>query len=199
MHPLQIAASAVLPAALLLLSSCASAPNVEKTTVAAYREGVPGGTLVETYKITATVTAIDAASRKVTLVAPDGSRNTFAAGPGYKSFDQLRVGEDVQATVTRQLVVWLGQNGAPPSANSAAALPLLPAGEASSVLKADTVQRSAKVGAIDPKERHVTLQFPDGTSKVFPVRKDVDMKRMNVGEDVVIRTSSAVMLTNEKP
>ena len=190
---------AVVPAALLTFTSCATSPKVEKVTTTAYREGVPGGTLVETYKITATVTAVDAGTRKVTLVAPDGSRNTFTAGSHYRNFDQLRVGDAVQATVTRELVVLPGQNGVPPNDDHSAALPVVPAGEPSGVLKADTVQRSAKVGAIDQKGRQVTLQFQDGTSKTFPVRKDVDMKRMKVGEDVVIRTTSAVVLSQEKP
>ena len=167
--------------------------------MAAYREGMPGGTLVETYKITATVASVDAGSRKVALVAPDGSRNTFTAGPEYRHFDQLRVGDEVQAMVTRQLTVWLGQNGVPPGDDHAVGLPVVPAGEPSGVLKADTVQRSAKVGAIDRKERQATLQFPDGTSKTFSVRKDVDINRIKVGEDVVIRTSSAVVLSQEQP
>ncbi|MCX6926543.1 MAG: hypothetical protein NT154_25540 [Verrucomicrobia bacterium] len=198
-NPLRIAALALMPAALVIFSSCSSTHKVEMTSVATYQEGEPGGTVVETYKITTEVTSIDAGSRKVTLVAPDGSKNTFTAGPNFRGFDQLKVGDEVQATVTRQLVVLLGQNGVPPSDDHAAALPVVPAGELAGVLRADTKQRNAKIGAVDPKERQVTLQFPDGTSKAFPARKDVDMKRMKVGDDVVIRTTSAVVLTPEKP
>ena len=38
------------------------------------KQGVPGGAVVQTYQTTATVTGIDAANRKVTLVKPDGEQ-----------------------------------------------------------------------------------------------------------------------------
>src|SRR5208282_6797276 len=84
------------------------------------------------------------ASRKVTLVAADGSRNTFTALPSDRTFDQLKVGEQVQATVTRQLVVFLRKNGV--ALNNA---PMIEAGLApdiagSDVLKSGTVQRVAR-------------------------------------------------------
>ena len=192
------AALLLLPAALLMFTSCASSPSVQKVSTTAYHEGVPGGTLIETYKITVNVGEIDPASRKVTLVAPDGTRNTFTALPSDRTFDQLEVGEQVQATVTRQLVVFLRRNGA--ALNS---VPMIDAGLApditgSDVLKSDTVQRVAKVGAIDRKHHQATLDFMDGTSQRFHVRRDVNLEQVQPGEQVVIRTTSAVVLTVEK-
>jgi hypothetical protein len=183
----------LLPAVLLTFTSCSSAPKVEKTTTTAYRQSVPGGTLVETYKITALVKAIDPADRKVTLVASDGSANTFTAGPKNRAFDQLRAGEQVQAAVTRELVVFLRKDGAPLTDNT-----LLSTAVNSGALKSDTVQLIAQVGIVDRKRRQVALQFPDGTSKSFTTRKDVDLQRVQSGEEVVIRTTSAVVLTLEK-
>ena len=192
------AVPALLPALLLTLAASSSAPKVEKASTLAYHEGVPGGTLVETYKITVTVGEIDAASRKVTLVAPDGSQNTFTALPSDHTFDQLKVGEQVQATVTRQLVVFLRKTGV--ALNNA---PMIEAGLApdiagSDVLKSGTVQRVARVGAIDRKRRQATLDFLDGTSQRFNVRRDVNLDQVQPGEQVVIRTTSAVVLTLER-
>jgi hypothetical protein len=117
----QVVFSAVSVAALLLLVSCASKPEDEKNTSTAYREGVPGGTWIESYRIPVTVAAIDPANRKVTLVASDNSRNTFTAGSDFKGFDQLRVGDKVQAAVARELIVFLRQHGLPPQADTSAA------------------------------------------------------------------------------
>jgi hypothetical protein len=188
----------LLAAALLMLTSCASSPSVQKVSTTAYREGVPGGTLVETYKITVNVREIDPANRKVTLVAADGTSNTFTALPGDRTFDQLKVDEQVQATVTRQLVVFLRRNGA--ALNSA---PMIDAGLAPDItkpdaLKSDTVQRVARVSAVDRKHRQATLDFMDGTSQRFNVRRDVNLEQVQSGEEVVIRTTSAVVLTLEK-
>jgi hypothetical protein len=185
--------------ALLLLTSCSSAPKVEKTVVSAYKDGVPGGTLVETYIITAKITDIDAGSRKVTLLAPDGSQRAFTAGPRYRHFDRLRIGDEVQAKVTRQLLVFLGRQGAPPAASQPIPVAVAPDGSQAGVLRAETVERTAKVGAVDRKRRQATLEFADGTSRSFDIRKDVELGRLIPGEEVVIRTSSAVVLTQESP
>ncbi len=199
-HSLRTVATAVLlPVALVTLVSCSSTPNVEKSTTVAYREGVPGGTWVETYKIPVTVADVDTAGRKVTLRAPDGSTNTFTAGPDSRTFNQLKTGEALQATVTRQLVIFLRSDGAPLNDPPAIAAALTPDNAESNLAKSDTVEVIARVAAIDRKRRQVTLQLPNGALKTFAVRKDVDLQKAKVGEEVVIRTRSAVVLAPEKP
>jgi len=196
--PFQVVFCAVSVAALLVLVSCASKPDDEKNTSTAYREGVPGGTWIESYKIPATVVAIDPANRKVTLVASDNSRNTFTAGSDFKGFDQLRVGDHVQAAVTRELVVFLPEHGLPPKADTSAAKELMKDGEGSGLLKADTVEKTATVTAISPRQGEATLQFADGTTRNITVRRDVNLWNEKVGQEVVIRTRSAVVLNLEK-
>jgi len=44
-----------------------------------------------------------------------------------------------------------------------------------------------------------TLQLPDGSSKTFKVRPDVELTKDNVGTEVVIRTTEAVAISVEKP
>ncbi len=195
----QIVCPALSAAALLLLASCASEPGDEKNTSASYREGVPGGTWVESYRIPVTVAAIDPASRKVTLVASDKSQNTFTAGADFKGFDQLRVGDQLQAAVARELVVFMRQHGLPPEADTSAAKELIKDGEQSGILKAGTVEKTAKVTAISPNQGQATLQFADGTTRDITVRRDVNLWKAKVGEEVVIRTRSAVVLNLEKP
>ena len=192
------AALLLLPAALLILTSCASSPKVQKVSTTAYHEGEPGGTLVETYKITVNVAEIDPASRKVTLVAADGTRDSFTALPSDRTFDQLKVGDQVQATVTRQLVVFLRRNGAALNSAPMIAAGLAPAIAGPDVLTSGTVQRVAKVGVVDRKHHQATLDFMDGTSQRFNVRRDVNLEQMHPGEQVIIRTTAAVVLTLEK-
>ena len=197
--PLQVVFPAVSAAALLLLVSCASEPEDERNTSTAYRQGVPGGTWIESYRIPVTVAAIDPASRKLTLVASDNSRNTFTAGADFKGFDQLRVGDQLQAAVARELVVFSRQHGPPPEADTSAAKALIKEGEESGVLKADTVEKTAKVTAINPNQGQATLQFADGTTRNITVRRDVNLWKVKLGEEVVIRTRSAAVLNLEKP
>ncbi len=199
-HSLRTVAMAVLmPVALVALVSCSSTPKVEKATTVAYREGVPGGTWIETYKINVTVADVDAAGRKVTLRAPDGSTNSFTAKPDNRTFDQLKTGEALQATVTRQLVIFLRSNGARLNDPPAVAAALTPDNAESNLAKSDTLEVIARVAAVDRKRRQVTLELPNGTLKTFAIRKDVDLKKARLGDEVVIRTRSAVVLAPEKP
>src|SRR4030095_4758751 len=65
-------AAVLLPAMVLTFTSCSTEPKREGTaagtSLTAVQPGVAGGVQVDTYKETATVKAVDKASRKVTLV-----------------------------------------------------------------------------------------------------------------------------------
>jgi hypothetical protein len=193
----------VTPAALLAFTSCSSssssAPKVQPTTVVAAQPGVPGGAMVDTYQGTATVTAIDAEKRKVTLTTPDGRKETFTAGPEVVNFPQIKVGDQVKATLTQALVVYMATDAPPQPQGEAAVVSFAPTGAKPGALLANTVQIKAKVTAIDLEHRKATLQFPDGSTHQVNVRKDVDLTQRKVGEEVVIRTTDALAITVEKP
>jgi translation elongation factor P/translation initiation factor 5A len=186
-------------AAMLALTSCSSTPQGESKTMVAAQKGVPGGVIVETYKVTATVAAIDAVSRQVTLTMADGAKTTVKAGPEVVNFDQIQVGDQVKATVAEQLVVFVRKNGEPANDGEAAAVALAPVGAKPGVVMANTVEVTAKVEAIDLGRRKATLRFPDGRSQTFKVRPDVDMTKAKLGDEVVIRTTEAVAISVEKP
>jgi len=196
------AAMILVPAALLAFTSCSSTPQtaqVHETTTVVTQNGVPGGVTVETYKSSATVTAIDAATRLVTVVSPNGATATFKAGPDVVNFDQIHVGDQIRATLTKELVVFLRKPGEPAADGGAGAIALAPLGAKPGIVMAGTVEVTAKVEAVDLKRHEATLLFPDGTSKTVPVRPDVDLTRAKLGEEVVMRTTQSVALLVEKP
>jgi len=195
---LKFAAMTLTGAGMLALTSCSSTPEGEGFTMVAAQKGVPGGTIVETYRITATVTAVDASSRKVTLVTPDGKKTIFKAGPEVVNFGQIQVGDQVKTTVAEQLVVFVRKSGELANDGEAAAVAVAPLGAKPGVLMANTVEVTAKVEAIDLKAHKATLRFPDGTSKTFKVRQDVDLTKSKLGDEVVIRTTEALAITVEK-
>ena len=195
---LKFAAMTLTGAGMLALTSCSSTPEGEGFTMVAAQKGVPGGTIVETYRITATVTAVDAGSRKVTLVTPDGKKTIFKAGPEVVNFGQIQVGDQVKTTVAEQLVVFVRKSGELANDGEAAAVAVAPLGAKPGVLMANTVEVTAKVEAIDLKAHKATLRFPDGTSKTFKVRQDVDLTKSKLGDEVVIRTTEALAITVEK-
>ena len=189
----------LLSAAVLAFTSCSTEPKGEGAGFAAVQPGVPGGVIVQTYKVTATVTAVDAASRKVTLTMADGAKTTVKAGPEVVNFDQIQVGDQVKAMVAEQLVMFMRKNGEPANDGEAAAVALAPVGAKPGILMANTVEVTGKVEAIDLAHRKATLRFPDGTTTTFKVRKDVDMTKGRIGDEVVFRTTEALAISVEKP
>jgi hypothetical protein len=189
-------------AVLFAFTSCTSVsapPPGESSLTSAYQEGVPGGITVNTLDVSARVTAIDKANRKVTLLGPDGKTFTVKVGPAAVNFEQVGVGDRVNLTVTEELVVYLNEEGQSSSDNSAALVALAPKGSQPGGLFADTTQITGTVTAIDLNKQTATLRFEDGSSKTFPVRSDVDLKKRKVGEQVVFRVTEMIAISVEKP
>ena len=189
---------ALASAGALTITSCSTTPEGEGAAAVATEKGVPGGVVVETYQTTATVTAIDATTRKVTLASKDGKKTTFKAGPEVVNFPQIQVGDQVKARITEDLVVAMVKPGTQPDNGAAALVALAPVGAKPGGLMAETVQVTAKVTAIDLKGHKATLQFPDGSTKTVAVRKDVDLTQQKLGEEVVVRCTEAVAITVAK-
>jgi len=111
-------------AAMLALTSCSTPSGMEEITAI---ETDYGEIIVDTFTTTATVTAVDAAKRRVTLVFPNGSKTTYKAGPEVVNIAQIQVGDQVGAQVTEKAAIFIGQ-GAPPSAVVGAGVALAPLG-----------------------------------------------------------------------
>jgi hypothetical protein len=194
----------LIPAALLILStSCttvAPPPPGDSNTSTAIQEGVPGGVVVNTVDVSARVTAIDKANRKVTLLGPDGDTFTVKVGPEAVNFDQVKVGDLLKVTVTEEVVIYLEKEGAASSDGGAGVgvVALAPKGAKPGGLMAQTIQVTGTVVAIDQEKRIVTLRFADGTFKAFSVREDIDLTQHKKGEQVVFQVTEMVAISVEK-
>ena len=175
-----------------------AAALAEGSSSVAIKEGVPGGVIVETVDVSAKVTAIDTANRKATLMGPDGEEFTVKAGPEAVNFDQVRLGDMVNVTLTEALAVFLDEAGASAPDGAAAMVALAPKGAQPGGLVAETTQVTGTVKAIDQANRTVTLQFEDGSSAAFPVRDDIDLSSRKVGEKVVFQFTEMIAISVEK-
>jgi len=171
----------------------------EATAAAVAVEGVPGGGVVATYELKASVAAIDQATRKVTLVDAAGIKQTVKAGPEVINFDQIRVGDQLKITATEELVVAVTGPGETLSDGGAQLVALAPKGAKPGAIMAETRQITAKVTAIDAERHRATLQFDDGTTRTVPVRPDVDLSKRKVGDSVVIRITESLAVQVTKP
>ncbi|HSI35903.1 MAG: hypothetical protein ACAI43_12735 [Phycisphaerae bacterium] len=195
--------TALLSAALLTLPSCTETPPPPSTEQAAsrtYKPGVPGSVAVETTTVTANVASVFNSTREVVLDVPGNKRVTVTCGPEVVNFNQIKAGDQVKITYTEQVAVSMASPNDPPDTDGTTGIvALAPKGAQPGAVMAATKQVTATVTAIDMGLHAATLQFPDGTSRTFAVRPDVDLTKRKVGEKVVIRATDAMAIKVEKP
>ena len=181
--------------ALSLAVACQSQPKVE-THVEERPDGV---IVVETIRTQATVTAIDATNRTLTLKRRRGRAKTFKVGEHVVNFEQIRVGDEVHAMVIEELAVTLVSGGAPLATDGAAAVALAPEGDKPAIIMADTIETTAKVVAIDGHDHTVTLEFEDGSIEEVDVPKHRDLSKVGLGDSVRIRLTEALAVAIVRP
>jgi len=182
-------------AVLLATTGCSTNDGAETVTTL---ETPEGAVIVDTFTRTATVTAVDHAKRKVTLVSPGGDKTTYHAGPEVVNFPQIQVGDQVKATVTEEVAVFIG-SGAPPSAVAGAGVALAPVGAKPGGVVVSSVQVTAKVTAVDAKKRKVTFALPEGATKQVKVGKQVNLAAIKVGDNVTVQVSEGLAISVQKP
>src|SRR5512137_1082705 len=74
--------------------------------------------IAQTVEFSATIAAIDKASRTLTLKGQKGEEVKVVAGPEVKNFDQLKVGDVVNAKYLESLVLELKKGGGLPVAKT---------------------------------------------------------------------------------
>lgn len=65
----------------------------------------PGGTMMRTATMTATVEAIDHKKRTVTLKGPKGNSRSFTVGPEAKRFNEVKKGDQVTVSYTEATAI----------------------------------------------------------------------------------------------
>jgi len=168
------------------------------TASLAYTPGEAGGVAERVVHATATVSAVDVASRKITLTTPDGEQGTYIASPEIRNLDQLRVGDKVNATLKEQLTVLVGPKREL-SASHAAVVARAPKGAKPGAMVAEVFEVVGEVAAIDKATRTATLRFKDGQTAPVAIRPDVDLSKYKVGDSVTIRVTQQLSLLAANP
>jgi hypothetical protein len=195
MNPVLSAPLALAAIAVLTFASCS------KSREAARSQSDQPGTVVavETATTTATVEAIDQNNRTVTLRYPDGSISTYKAGKDMTNFDQIRVGDKVNATVVESVAVAIRKSGAPPSAGEAVTVSLAPKSAKPGMIISDTQEVTSRIESVDTANRTITLEEVGGRPRTIKVAPNVNLADFKKGDDVVVRYTDAVALSVEKP
>ena len=168
--------------------------SVEAASFAVYHTGVAGSVVVNTVEVSARVTAIDKQKRQATLEGPEGNTFTVKVGPEAVNFDQVVVGDRVNATLTRELVAFVAKAGTTTDDGAETVVTHAKKGEQPGGLIVEIVQLTGTIVTMDHWKRLVTLQFEDGSTQTFPVRPDVIMENYEVGEKVIFQATETIAI-----
>jgi arylsulfatase len=168
--------------------------SVEAASYAAYEPGVAGGVVVNTIEVSARVTAIDRQKRQATLEGPEGNTFTVKVGPEAVNFDQVSVGDRVNATLTRELVAFVAGKDTITEDEAAAVAVHAEKGEQPGGVIVEKVQLTGTIVNMNHWKRLVTLRFEDGSTQTFPVRPGVVMENYEVGEKVIFKATETVAI-----
>jgi Cu/Ag efflux protein CusF len=148
---------------------------------------------------TATVESIDPATRTVTLKGPMGKSRSIHLGKECVNFDQIKVGDQVRATLADEVAIAVNKSGGPPSVAAGAVVALAPKGAKPGMLIADTDDVTAKIQSIDADKGTITFSTADGTSRTVKAGPDVKLSDLKEGDDVTARITQALAIVVEKP
>ncbi len=147
----------------------------------------------------ATVTAIDKATRAVTLKGPQGNEFRVVASADVRNFDQIKVGDQLVVTHAEALTLELKKGGGAmrervESDDAARAK----AGDKPGVAAVHTVTVVADVMAVNPRTQTLTLRGPERTVDLrVPDKKQ--FQGIKVGDQVQARYTEAIAISMEPP
>jgi hypothetical protein len=125
----------------------------------------PGKTMAREMHTTAKITAIDHNKREVTLKKSNGEKTTVEVPDEVKSFDQLKIGDQVDVDYYESMAVSMlppgSKTGQTQQTGSSMQLGMGVTGKQTTV--------SAEVVSVDPGKNTVTLKGPHGNMKTITV------------------------------
>ncbi len=181
-----IRTAVVILLALVLVPAAARAQKKTKST---------GGVA----SVTATIAAIDAANRLVTLKDEAGATEVIYAGPNVKRFDALKVGDKVTFRYHESIVLQLHKAGSPAPAPATTAGVTRTPGEKPGGTMAKQLTASVTVVSVDEANSAITVKAEDGTTFTSHVENKKDLEDVKAGDRIDITYTQALAISVESP
>ena len=188
----------VLLAALALSAAfpaIAQKPDVTGGTAVASEPGKAA--MARTIKVTAQVVSIDKATRTLTLKGADGNTIDVVAPEEVKNFPQIKVGDFLVVQILQSIALELkkpkGGEALAAREGAASAKP----GERPAAVAGREITAIAKVTAVDPKAKTISLKGPRGNVVKLNVENPDQFKVVKVGDEVQVTYTEAAAISVE--
>lgn len=183
----------------LLLAGLAVGASAQSMKPASAVVSEPGrAAMAETLQATAVVTAIDPATRKLTLKGPDGKSVDLVADERVRNFPQIKVGDKIVVEYARAISLELRKKGSPVAdsgkvSGAARAAP----GEKPGAAAAVRTVVVADVVEVNPQKKTISLRGPKGNVVELEVRNPDHFKVVKVGDQVEAEYVEAIAVRVE--
>jgi len=179
---------------------CAAMLSLSVSAAMADPAALPNKVEIDAITAGATITALDKAKRSFTLTAKDGKTHTYTAGPEMVNYDQIKVGDKVEATYAEEMSISVNKHGKAPKMEEVTAVARAPKGAKPGVIVANSTEIVGVVTAIDHKARTVTVKGPKGNEITKTVKADVKgFDNVAKGDNVVISYTEALSISVVTP
>jgi hypothetical protein len=159
------------------------------STAAAQVKVIPG----ESETVTATVEAVDTATRTVTLKLADGTYETIVAPASVERFDAIKVGDTLTARYYDNIILRVKKPGEKDVDTGGEALTKTP-GTSPGVTAAKQRTITATITAIDMSVPSITLAGPNGWKYSSRVQDVAALKTVKVGDKLDITWTEALLV-----
>ena len=158
----------------------------------------PGqATIAQKRKITATVEAVDAAKREITLKGPKGKVVPLSVSPDVRNLEQVKVGDQLVVTYVEALSLTLKKDGKEiPARNTKSDAVRSAEGAKPGGAVAEHVKVVADVTAVNRKTHMVTLKGPKQEVDLY-VGDPAQLKLIKVGDQIEAEYTQALAIAVE--
>ena len=189
----------------VLAAACLPAAAQQKPPAATVDTAVataPGKAIgAHTVKTTATITAIDAATREVKMKRQDGKEISMVLSEEVRNFETLKVGDKVSVQYTQAVALELKKGGGgKASMETGEALKRSEPGQKPGGQAVREVSVLADVVSVNAKKKEVTIKGPQGNLVDLAVEDPEQLKNIKKGDQiqVVYRESLAIKVEPAK-
>ena len=169
--------------------------------LAACAPGTAPLTLSDTVQASATVESVDAATRRVRLLRPDGRAMVVQAGPSVRNFEQLRAGDRVTVRYTEALAAEVVKPGTGVTSSApAVSTDRGPAGERPRGSAEVSVKGVVRVVSVDTVNNTVDVATQDGLVRrvrVVDSKAREFIRGLKGGDEVQLTFTEAVAVAVE--
>jgi hypothetical protein len=145
----------------------------------------PGkATAVRTITASVVITAVNKATRELTIKTASGESFDVVAGPEVKNFDQLKAGDKIALDYVQALTMELRKPGTPSTHTDASSAVRAKEGEKPGGAVGRRVTVVAEVTDVNPDKKTITLKGPKGGVVELAVSNPEQFKVVKKGDSV---------------